>query len=146
MDPIASNYPMWLVFLLPIITKDGYTYKNIKNKHYPIITFDTVNLDLQYSITSNKRFEWENDIALFISLDTKTSIRKMSFSFPKLLEYLDLLYQSKYSDIPTTFKTRILTFWKASPNTLLFRVLNGPYTTIWSKTEGTYGKYDFNTP
>ena len=145
MDPIAANYPMWLVFLLPFVTKDGCTYKNIKHKHYPIITCDSEYTYFKYSVINPRSLKWELDSAKVISYDRKTFIRKMSLDIDNL-EYVNLLLQSRYSDLPTTIKTQILNFWGASTNTVLFRVLNGQENVIWSNTGDSYGKYDFNLP
>ena len=145
MDPIAHYHTMATVFLLPFVVKDTCTYADIKYKPLPTVSYNLEKKKLVYSLVGNKALKWSKAPSATV-FSNKYQYKVLELEAPALWDYIQLLLYTRYSDLSDHIKDRILFFWKATPDTLLYRILNGKANTIWKDTESSYGKYNFVLP
>lgn len=133
MDAIVLNKTDTTKFLLPLLVKEGVTYKDLFNLNLSnayityskilaeyentiIVTYNTIDITSKYYNLFEAEFVdyalSEDDVWIFVyKLDEKYAEDFMKFM------------TGRYSKLSDEVKHKILTFWEAKENTLLYSVL-----------------------
>jgi hypothetical protein len=132
MDPILINTTMTTKFLVPLVIKDNYTYEDLQTNLIAAYIADVNDEDYNQCIivVLNEDNRPECLMYNYIERDTVYDNENKCYNYrfiykieDNLLEEYFNFIKGEYSNFSEHIKRKILGFWKAGSDTLLYSIL-----------------------